>query len=286
MQYLSSFAPITKPSQPTTVFLSDDDDLPQISEDTMEEIFRSARTTLGGGFQLNPVRGQTEEKYYFTQMRNSFTSRSAVPVEQNTVIAAALRTSEDFASLASDGQSTEWSVFDYAVSEAIYTYPLKRNFVINPGIGHAKMRMPTFSINRRSSSQWAGYYMDSYSGEYGKAPAKVNSYLDVTYSGGYSVTPEYNIMNTIPLLDCMYATRYQSTSSGTACEWGNSKVTDSFHSTELLFEPETVNIHFGLFPLSSTTFWKFERDIDFTVEDNLIPGSRPFIDFVTTHTEL
>lgn len=286
MQYLSSFASITNPSHPTTVFLSYDDDLPQINEDTMEEIFRKARTTLGGGFQLNPVRGQTEQKYYFTQMRNAYTSRSAVAAADNTVIGAALRTDENFASLASDGQSTEWSVFDYAVSDAIYVYPLKRNFVINPGLGHTKIRMPTFSINRSSSSQWAGYYMDAYVGEYGAASVKTNSYVDVSRSGGYSVTPEYALTDATPILDCMYGTRYQSTSSGTRLDWGNNKVTDSFHSTEILFEPETVNIHFGLFPLSSTLFWKFERDIDFTVEDNLVPGTRPYIQFETTTTEL
>lgn len=286
MQYLSSFAPITNTSQPTTVFLSDDDNLPQINEDTMEEIFRKARTTLGGGFQLNPVRGQTAEKYYFTQMRNAYTSRSAVAAADSTVIGAALRTDENFASLASDGQSTEWSVFDYAVSDAIYVYPLKRNFVINPGIGHTQMIMPTFSINRGSSSQWAGYYMDAYLCESGVAPVKTNAYLDVSPRGGYNVTPTYPVTDSISMLDCMYGTRYQSSSSGTSCGWGNNKVTDSFHSTELLFEPETVNIHFGLFPLSSTLFWKFERDIDFTVEDNLVPGTRPYIQFKTTTTEL
>lgn len=286
MQYLSSFVPITKPSLPTTVFLSDDDNLPQISEDTMEEIFRKARTTLGGGFQLNPIRGQAAEKYYFTQMRNAFTSRAVVAAADNTVLGAALRTDENYASLASDGQSTEWAVFDYAISADIYYYPLKRNFVINPGLGHTQMIMPTFSVTRRSSASWYGYYLDAYLCESGKAPT-VSSYVaTLNWSGAYDVTPAYTVTDAISMLDCMFATRYNTSSSGQSLVWGNNKVTDSFYSPEMLFEPETVDIHFGLFPLSSNTFWKFERDIDFTVDSDLVPGSRPYIDFPKTHTEL
>lgn len=287
MQYLSSFVPMTKPSIPTTVFLSDDDNLPQISEDTIEEIFRKARTTLGGGFQLNPVRGQTAEKYYFTQMRNANYSRDAVSAADNTVLAAALRTSTEIASLASDGTSESYTVFDYAVSQAIYTYPLKRNCVINPGIGHTQVSMPTFTISVGSGANWTGYYLDSYVGPYGSAPAKVNAYADVSNRGNYTITPTYTVTDNTPLVDCMYATRYQSSSSyNPQISFVNNKVTEGFYSTEKLFDEETVDLHYGLLPFSTSLFWKFERDTDFTVDSNLLPGSRPFISFPTTHTEL
>lgn len=286
MKYISTYAPICTSVQPTTVFLSEDDNAPQLDDTTVEEVFRSARTTLGGGFQLNPVRGQTAEKYYFTQMRNSFYSRSACTADDNTVLAAALRTGEDLASLASDGQSTEWTIFDYAVSEYIYIYPLKRNFVINPGIGHTEMRVPPFVINRGSSARWATYSVDSYAGDYGSAPVKVTYSQDVNSRGNYTISPVFTLADTMPLFDSVYATRFGTSSSGQSVSWNNNEVTDSFHSTEHLFDDELVNIHFGLFPISETLLWRFERGVDFTVDDDLVPGTRPYIQFKTTHTEL
>lgn len=276
MQYLSSFAPLSDVSQPAVMFFDSNDDLPELTEDTLPDLFREARTVLGTANQLNPVRGQRGSDYYLTflkYLKPGTTQYANTPTA--TEIALNVGTPHHHTSNGSED--------NYRKGPNRYStiaYPDDRVPVLIPkGLTSFNCPVFTFYTSMYRNYQYWGYYCDgqTLTSKY-QNQGVASGTRDILLS--YTDFPPEAFA-----VECIAQTNV-SASNGTAQAQNN--IGEAYYkSADVMSETdETVNLSFAVMVMADNLFMRLTRGLDYEVDDDLSPGTRPYIRFVSANVEL
>lgn len=275
MQYLSSFAPLNQAVHPAVMFFDERDNLPEFTEDSIDDTLRRARTVLGTNNQLNPVRGQLGDTYYLTFLK--YTKAQGASYSTNKLIELAQNVGSVHHHTSNGGDSYRQGPAHYSS----IAYPENRVPVLNPG-GLTQIYYPPFQIYTsmyRTYQYWAYYYNGV------DRTSKRNS-VDVATGSARDIQLTYvDITDDVIGIECLYQTNV-SASNGNTYPVNNSGTVTYTSPDRLAEADEAINLSHAIMVMADNVFMKLTRGIDFEVEDNLIPGTRPYIEIPVTHTEL
>lgn len=282
MFYLSSFNSLSNGNHPNVLFFEGEEKLPELTDESRDEYLRKTRTVLGWDFRLNPVRGQSGDRYYFTYLKYSHTGNISISAQDNTVEQQAKQL--DIASpMASTANAEEYVVFaPMNGTTQVHTT------VINPGDGHSVLVWPEFSVElhwSKSSGGSGNVYCKQ--GPYGSAPAEINAQTVSIPNFDHSVH-KYNmriaINDNIPFHEG--PTRSTIPDSKISFDFVDNTADGLFYSDEDIgLVDELVDLDQAVICYEGF-WWKLHSEVDFKIDRGLLPGTRPFISFVQSHTEL
>lgn len=274
MQYLSSFAPLNGTMHPAVMFFDERDNLPEFTEDTIDDTLRQARTVLGTKSQLNPIRGQLGDNYYLTFLK--YIKPEGATYSSNTLAMMVRNTGELHHHTSNGGDS-------YRIGPTTYStraYPENRVPVLNPG-GLTQIDYPPFQVYTsmyRSYQSWAYYY---------NGVDRLSKYSTVGLPVGTTSVQLHcmDITDDVVAAECLYQTNVNASN-------GNTRPVDNsgpvvYTSPDRLSETdEAINLSHALMIVATNVFMKILRGVDFEIEDGLEPGTRPYVTLVSTKTEL
>lgn len=269
MQYVSSFSGLKGPETPCAVFFDATlDDLPDIASSDDLDMVRHARTSTGFGDQLNPVRGQTADKYYATFLKQRHTGAN---LYDNCSIADQLGTYGPIGALTSGSTS-----YDMISTSYLHAGDYKRQIVLNPfeesylfisentmyGGGKSSFTETFFAYNGSALEEVSYRYPSGITGYRNPFYVEFSAntlYADVPVSFSSSVHRDPS---------------YSTVGSGRMYYDGN-----------IVPEDESVNLTHALAVLGPDVYPLY-KDSTYLVESDLVPGTRPDIQFQAVHTDL
>lgn len=283
MFYLSSFNALASDEQPNVLFFEGQEKLPELTDETRDDYLRKTRTVLGYDSRLNPVRGQTGDRYYFTYLKYSHQGNIAISAEDNTVEQQA-KQSEAVSPMCSQADVEEYVVFTpMNGTTQVHTT------VINPGDGHSVLIWPEYAIKMQQAASSGGsgsVYCKQ--GVYGSSASEI-AVQGVSISSfdhsSHPYTMRVAINDDIPFhegptrstIPNGYPVRF---------EFADNKADGLFYSDEDIgFVDELVDLDHAIICYDDLWF-RLHSEVDFKVDRGLLPGTRPFISFVQSHTEL
>lgn len=268
MKYVSSFCGLKGPETPCAVFFDDLlENIPDIT--SVDDLYavRYARTSTGYGDQLNPVRGQTGDKYYATFLKQQ---HKGTDLYDNCSMLDQLTTYGPIGALTSGGS--------YDMLTATYLQPgqYARQIVLNPFDDSYLFRSEATMYGGSKSNfnevffVYDGSTLEEASYHYPKGISGYNNPFYVEFSP-----------------DVLYADTPVSFSSIVHRDGGLATVGEGrmYYDGSIVPEEESVNLDNALVVLS-TSVYHMKRDVEYFVDADLVPGSRPNITFTQTHTEL
>lgn len=272
MQYVSSFSPLgVSDDTPTTVFFDDRDDLPDLSEETINDVFRLARSCLGTAYQLNPVRGQEGNNYHLTFLRSGL--KGTAEYAEGNSLASALQLRGTTHQHVSQGKSS------YTIGPTSYAYQRTVNTMRLPILipdGVHTFRYPEFEVATNQSTTLTFYYYQF------KGATRTSSAFYASSPSNYkgvTVRADVTIADGVYCAECIWGTYGGSNYYQTP---DNSASDIQYISHDLLTDhDELVNLSHAYICLSDK-YVKMRKNIHYSVEDDLIPGARPKITFIPT----
>lgn len=283
MLYLSSFNALSTDEQPNVLFFEGQEKLPELTDESRDDYLRMTRTVLGYDSRLNPVRGQSGDRYYFTYLKYSHQGNINISAVDNTVEQQA-KQSDVVSPMCSRADVEDYVVFSpMKGSNQVHTT------VINPGDGHSVLIWPEYAIKMQMNGASGGsgsVYCKQ--GVYGSAASEIVaqtvSIPNFDHSNHY-YSMRVGISDDIPLhegptrstIPDGYPIRF---------EFADNTGDGLFYSDEDIgFVDEVVSLDHAVICYEDK-WLRLYSEVDFKADTGLIPGTRPYIQFIQSHTEL
>lgn len=262
MQYLSKV--VVDPNKLPSVLFYDNKDNISLAQ-PIEDVIVNARSCLGSGLQLNPIRGQNGARYYHTFLRYTLGGTARV-----TSLLAAARTIASKSLYTSDGTATTFpSVGIDGDGNADTPYTLN-NIILNPK-GVTGFRMPNLTFKAGADNRFGVYYYASDSTSEIVQPTSTSAGTNNIYIY-QGLTKETKFIQ-FPLRTYVQSIHFYI---------------DYFYGTGLVYTDVTpgtndvVNLDWaiGLMTAGNKCI-RYTKDRDYTIASNLVPGNRPRVTFNT-----
>lgn len=267
MLYVSSYSGLKGPETPCAVFFDDLlDDIGDIAENL--NFVRYARTSTGYGNQLNPIRGQTDDQYFLTSLKQG---RTGTDLYADHSIADHLTAYGPIGSFTSGN----------------YPYDMITTIYLDPGKYRRQIFLNPFTEDNylfASDTAMYGGRVVSFSQNYFAYDGSDLKKVSYQYPGGISGYDNRFYAELLP--DRLYVDAPVSFSSIVHRDGGRPIGTGRMsYKGNIVPEVESVNLTFAVAVIEHNIYM-LRSGIEYQVDANLIPGTRPEITFNQTHTLL
>lgn len=268
MQYVSNGAGQAQSNQSNLLFFSEADTVDD-SDIFNDKFIIQARSCLGTVSRLNPIRGQKDQKYFHTFLRDGLSTSSfsyGTLVEALFPVSYYTPSKAPYASTASDSYET------FAPRATTYAV---RNVILNPKkVSEVSLPQATYSSPISSSVYNVFMYY----------PSNRNTRVAVATSVAAVGNPKVSA-SAFYYCNFIEGPSSEGVRSGTV---GNFNITGRYGDgcvyTERQIEPENelpdLDYAIGYFkPFGTNGYVKYLPGIDYAPLDNQEPGTRPYVDF-------
>lgn len=264
MQYIS---PNLTPDDAASVLFYQDSDGYNVDKNIKidEKLIVGARSCLGAGYQLNPIRGRNAGKSYWTFLRYSASKTDALPVQIRSLVDAVRRKGEQ-SLYTSDGVKTQFNTVVPNTSGIADTAYAPSNTLLNPEYLYT-FYAPNLTFNGSTDSRFEVFYSYKDSGGIISTPKVMPSGSSRMLISNASMSPATFIqfpVRTYVLQVHFYITNYSG---------------DGLVYTTTSLSNEFVNMQKALGFFENGLVVLYKRDKDYTIASDIIPGTRPKVDF-------